>query len=1298
MTLRMLIGRPLRFCLSALLLHLACDASANHQHLGGATERVVDDEEQQQQQKQQQQQLKQSTAIDDERLIHWLDEDEDEKEAPINTANSRSLVGLKDYLQTSPTIRQQPRQENARQSTTPPLTLDAFMLPSDLLRPFDNLNDDNDDNVVAEVDYMDDGVGGDFEGDVVLSEESTGDVDGVDDSGTNATSTFGYETSNVTIREDAGAGEAPLVVVVTGNPTKSPQPSASPTVSPMPSFGPSDIPSTVPTESPAPSDLPSESPSNRPSGVPTRSPAPSVSPSDRPSSTPSESPSLLPSTTPTLSNAPSSFPSDAPSLVPSDAPSRVPSLAPSAAPSSLPSVQPSSSPSAAPSSMPSSGPTLTCHDEPDYRSPFNGNFCAGHVGASCLQWRFLGLTLDSLEDLIISCPESCNVDCGTLNRFDIEVSYQISNVPGLLDAVTVKDLNSLTKDYIEDFLRIQEPFVEFFIDEVELLSQSIVSRSGKKNRGLAEEVVNLRVSSAIRGFAFGVADQRTTELLVSTIDSPGYTNSIQNSRNVNLEEAYAFSAAEKAENNVILPDERDADDEGNSASIPLIVVSIIFAFGAAFAGITFHIKRTRRRNARLGIVNDGGYLSCWKRRQRRKVVAIPREDEVQSPESMGVASHVGSLFSFDDTATAGTNGLMRFIGSFSRSEEEEPTSPSSRDEQSASHETMIEGGPDEELGVTPLGEEDETEDDESEDEPHPLTGYIPNMVVYDNIDDDDEANELSAQIKSLYPKERGPAMVPSKCVEASSEFKASIGNRIRPSATNDLAEYLSETSDFVIDPMNDPATLQWRRLESRRPSPIGIVMDSDDDDVSVASTPVRRQNSMTDSQIHRKTKSLDDYNILESHSDIAFSEKEEKEFLANISPMALPGLGNMTADSPYYDEELAKSQTTFAHVVPNDSPKGEIASPDNSITWVRAAKTVASSETPTPWGNASQPQSAKAKTSSGGLQETRPSFWKRSPMAKGVKDAIWSKRVGNPTTTRNGVPATPTRPDMPQRRGSPNLPPSTPPRTDFAMRRSSMNGPPPSTPPTRAEYIRRASGCLPPSTPGSKPDSTRRSSTPTRLEGFGRRLTTPSNGEQTKWRNPSPTRFSMHSNSEESHSESRHSVLKNGSASFSTGHGSSDHEERVYFDFRAPRIGKLGLVINSSPQTGPVVEQVKDYSTLFGCVHVGDRIVEVDGAETSHMTIKEVTKRLAGKYGIRANYNEVKIKVSRGREREWNEDDRYSVHSAGSASLGSYASPHQRIHSDPDTLSARLSLNNNRSDQGLSLQNYSNHSKPGEEV
>ena len=136
-----------------------------------------------------------------------------------------------------------------------------------------------------------------------------------------------------------------------------------------------------------------------------------------------------------------------------------------------------------------------------------------------------------------------------------------------------------------------------------------------------------------------------------------------------------------------------------------------------------------------------------------------------------------------------------------------------------------------------------------------------------------------------------------------------------------------------------------------------------------------------------------------------------------------------------------------------------------------------------------------------------------------------------------------------------------------------------------------------------------------------------------------------------------------------------------------------------------MVEQVKDYSTLFGRIHAGDRIVEVDGVETSHMSIKDVTKRLAGKYGIRPANGEVKIKVARIREREWNDsDERRSIQShdsaSGEGSVESFYSYHRRNHSDPGEPLERLSLTSMTAEHRLSSHSYtcSNPSKSGEEV
>lgn len=208
----------------------------------------------------------------------------------------------------------------------------------------------------------------------------------------------------------------------------------------------------------------------------------------------------------------------------------------------------------------------------------------------------------------------------------------------------------------------------------------------------------------------------------------------------------------------------------------------------------------------------------------------------------------------------------------------------------------------------------------------------------------------------------------------------------------------------------------------------------------------------------------------------------------------------------------------------------------------------------------------------------------------------------------------------------------------------------------------------------------RHCSTPTRLE-----MPTPPRGDHAVRSGASPSIVPVNSNSEESQGEIRHS-LRSLSGSFGTAQESL--EDEVNFEFRAQRIGKLGMVINSTPRTGPFVEQVKDYSTLLGRILAGDRIVEVDGVETTNMTIKEVTKRLSGKYGIRATSGEVRIKVARARE--WAEEAQRSDN--GNGSVASYQS-HHRSCSDPEPLSDRASLNSMSEHHRLF-----SYSRTGEEV
>jgi hypothetical protein len=71
---------------------------------------------------------------------------------------------------------------------------------------------------------------------------------------------------------------------------------------------------------------------------------------------------------------------------------------------------------------------------------------------------------------------------------------------------------------------------------------------------------------------------------------------------------------------------------------------------------------------------------------------------------------------------------------------------------------------------------------------------------------------------------------------------------------------------------------------------------------------------------------------------------------------------------------------------------------------------------------------------------------------------------------------------------------------------------------------------------------------------------------------------------------------------FTTGH---------LYTFQAPTSGKLGIIIQSRGSSAPTVIQVKDYSPLLGQVKPGDKIVAVDGIDTSQMNTSQITTFLA---------------------------------------------------------------------------------------
>jgi hypothetical protein len=154
---------------------------------------------------------------------------------------------------------------------------------------------------------------------------------------------------------------------------------------------------------------------------------------------------------PTTTLYPTIPPTKEPTLSPTR--SSQPTLPATDQPSFLPSDYPSMMPTDQPSFVPTISPTQLCHDYENYQSPINNLTCAAHTNTNCLSWRYLGLNMTQLKDLVDSCPQTCNIECNSFSLFNAPVSFRISRVSGFMDTSDVDSLSDFALQYVEDFVR-----------------------------------------------------------------------------------------------------------------------------------------------------------------------------------------------------------------------------------------------------------------------------------------------------------------------------------------------------------------------------------------------------------------------------------------------------------------------------------------------------------------------------------------------------------------------------------------------------------------------------------------------------------------------------------------------------------------------------------------------------------------------------------------------------------------------------------------------------------------------------
>jgi hypothetical protein len=456
---------------------------------------------------------------------------------------------------------------------------------------------------------------------------------------------------------------------------------------------------TVDDEVPMPSDAPSDNPSDTPSIVPSNS----YIPSDAPSLEPSDFPSDLPSGMPTRS-AP-----------PSNAPSTKPSYLPSTPPTTLPSKNPTLIPSRAPSLPPSASPTLQCHDIQSYRSPLNGFVCQDHAFGDCTRWRYLGLKIEQLVELIQSCPVSCDIPCDELAPFETELTFGIHSVPNFLSPTTVATVETVTAEYITNFVQGHIEGSRFFLHQVELLSQSIVQRRNLRStpsRRLQLDT-DLVATVAFRGYRIGLQAAALKEYLLEGLASQGYMRSLQRSGDQSLIDIVISLGVDQTP--AELPTGTAESERTSGVAVSGILASFLL-LGAAGALV----------------------LQTLRRRGLKQLISQKDMAHVASPVSPS-RSPITQIVSFESalrTAPSGrSNTTPTVLGISSSHSEDEQRSIEEDDLQSLN----------------------DAESEEEPEEEHPLTGTIPPMIVFEIVDEGIPQDRVKPRFRNVVPSWRTDA-------------------------------------------------------------------------------------------------------------------------------------------------------------------------------------------------------------------------------------------------------------------------------------------------------------------------------------------------------------------------------------------------------------------------------------------------------------------------------------------------------------------------------------------------------------
>jgi hypothetical protein len=392
---------------------------------------------------------------------------------------------------------------------------------------------------------------------------------------------------------------------------------------------------------------------------------------------------------------------------------------------------------------------------------------------------------------------SCGIDCGSLERFEVKVTFRIINALNFLDSASAGILEKTSVEYLSNYVENLKPASKFFLYEAELTAQQIQApnRAGgdSANRNLRRTQVvesqynDLIVTLAFRGLAIVLGNAVINALIVQGIDSAGYSRAIQSSGDptfLNIEVTSSVTDDSGASKNSTKTGGGDGPSPGGTAA------AVLMAFSFAGIGIGWFVK---------------------KRRTETKAKAIVKTQEESEAEIFTGATGsprsapVGNV-SFESTSGV-VAGILRIMSS---------GSPRSNDSSTHSGQTSNQSSK-----ASLQGSSDGTTSSQSEEE-HPYTGLIPPMIVIDNLDEESPSSAKKGGNRNVVPYQR---------LQASIELVAALNGT---SGAYDPSVFQGElcSQSLVAKSFSRSSSDQSRSLS---PSPFNRVWDSDAEDGSAGS-------------------------------------------------------------------------------------------------------------------------------------------------------------------------------------------------------------------------------------------------------------------------------------------------------------------------------------------------------------------------------------------------------------------------------------------------------------------------------